>query len=232
METDSGSPLAHSRSLQLCFVSVCLPARAFCSACASVHESVFVSACVPVFCAGTVIHPQTCPCPYITTHAHTCADTHAPPACTHTRKHLQKLLPHACVACACLFAPALIHMRTPPTCPHCTCVCARCLLYSFLPRAFMHSFMHMCRYQPDSGTSACVQCLPGLFQSSTGATSCLPCGASGLVGEFQAELGQTACDPCPKGTFQDAPQATACVACRSDGSKYVKQQQRRRRRRR
>jgi len=77
-----------------------------------------------------------------------------------------------------------------------------------------------------SGSTTCVQCDPGAYQSLQGAGVCVSCEpgkkteANGQAscaeceaGRFQPLPGQTTCIPCDPGLYQQKPGATNCTRC-------------------
>uniref|UniRef100_A0A0G4GGJ9 Tyrosine-protein kinase ephrin type A/B receptor-like domain-containing protein n=1 Tax=Chromera velia CCMP2878 TaxID=1169474 RepID=A0A0G4GGJ9_9ALVE len=70
----------------------------------------------------------------------------------------------------------------------------------------------------------CIDCLPGTFSFTPGASFCPPCpeGTAGIgteectacqEGEFQPLTGQTTCNICPKNTFAATRGSTSCQPC-------------------
>jgi hypothetical protein len=62
-------------------------------------------------------------------------------------------------------------------------------------------------FSPVLGADACQMCLPGTYQSATGQTGCVPCGAGNISGDAADH-----CTPCPPESYQVWNDCQACPA--------------------
>jgi hypothetical protein len=82
------------------------------------------------------------------------------------------------------------------------------------------------KVQPLTGTTGCVDCAVGTFQPSTGATACANCATGQVqplpaqtdctaceVGQYKNTEGHTECDECASGKYQDQTGRTVCTFC-------------------